>query len=149
MNVISIDPGHTTGVCIAQTTPDSFEVVKTLEIPWAHRFGGLQTLLGGTYTIQGVPLTPEAVVIENFRLRPDKAHSQIGQTFPSSQIIGIVQAFLYAAGYLEILEVQEPGQRTRVKILDNHKEMVSGSQHLKDAYQHARYYWIKHVRSNS
>lgn len=126
MNILAIDPGYTTGICSAKCH-DDFEVIQVGEFPWAKRHEALRTLLTGTYAPHGIPLTFDVVIIESFRLMPHKAQSQIGKTFPSSQLIGIVDYLCWKTS--TSLVIQEPGQRTRVKVLDQHKDLVKGSAH--------------------
>jgi len=143
MKILAIDPGYTSGICIADAS-DDFKVIQVGEFKWNARFEFLETLLTGKYIYQNVPLTLDVVITENFRLRPDKAHTQIGKTFPSSQIIGTVEYLCYVENIPFVL--QEPGARTRVKILPEHEHMVVGP-HQHDAYQHARLYYVTKVRS--
>jgi hypothetical protein len=142
MNILSIDPGYTSGVCMA-STHDDFEVIQVGEFDWDERFSVLETLLTGKHAPNGMPLIFDVVITENFRLRHDKAKTQVGQTFPSSQIIGIVGYLCYKQDIP--LVIQEPGTRVRVKVLDEHKYMVVGP-HITDAYQHARYYYVTKCR---
>lgn len=147
MYILSIDPGWTTGICIAKVDADEFEVIEAGEVKWALYHKALHTLLSGMHSPQGVPLTFDFVIVEQFRLRYNKAMSQVGQTFPSIHVIGAVETFLWLHNRADALVFQEPSQHGRVKILDKHKDFVIGSEHKKDAYRHARYFWITQIRS--
>jgi hypothetical protein len=164
MIVLAIDPGRTTGACVAEVSRTGFRVVTALEIPWESRLEILSALIDGTYFDKKSPQPPVAVVIENFRLRQGRALEQSGSDFPSSQVIGAVQAFLWmdlpshrANGDfllpidnrpygLERLHFQEPSCMARVLVLPEHAEIVRGSPHKEDAYKHARYFYIVNGR---
>lgn len=146
MYILSVDPGYTTGICIAKCDADEFEVIEAGEVKWALYHRVLHTLLAGTYAPQGVPLTFDFVIVEQFRLRFDKAMTQVGQTFPSVKVISTVETFLWLYNRAPSLVFQEPSQHDRVKILEEHNDLVKGSEHKKDAYRHARYFWITQIR---
>lgn len=178
MIILAIDPGRTTGACAIKTNNGhkGFELLTALEIPWENRLELLEVLIDGTYFDQKVPQPPEAIVIENFRLRQGRAFEQSGSDFPSSQLIGAVQAFLwmdkplldqvvhvgrdghavrkYLLGPqertriygLDRLHFQEPSCMSNVKIEPEHNDWVRGSEHKKDAYKHARFYYLAHVK---
>lgn len=57
------------------------------------------------------PLDPtyDVIVIEDWRLRPDKAHSMIGSSFPSVQFIGAVRLCCWVSGTK--LVTQQPSER--------------------------------------
>jgi len=174
MLILAIDPGRTSGICVVRTTEGKkgFVVVTALEMPWESRMEFLETLLDGTYFDQKVPQLPEAVVIESFRLRQGRALEQAGSDFPSSQVIGSIQAFLWMdkpttgvlAGsngqlthHFEIggparpvglarLHFQEPSTMSHVAIEPEDMPLLAGSPHKQDAYKHARFYYLAHIR---
>jgi len=146
MRILAFDPGVTTGACLIATEDDSwqFQVVNVLEIPWESRFATIKALIDGTYSIAGLQ-PPDAIVAEAFRLRQSRAYQQAGSDFPSSQVVGIIQAYIYDRyGSLDRYHTQEPVSMARVKILPEHKDLVAGSEHKKDAYKHARYFHVNH-----
>lgn len=172
MIILAIDPGRTTGICAIRTVDGvkGFEVVTALEILWENRLELLSALIDGTYFNPKVPQPPEAVVIENFRLRQGRALEQSGSDFPSSQLIGMVQAFLWMDKHivadapenikayvadnpqnfrpygLDRLHFQEPANMANVKIMPEDLGLLTGSNHKQDAYKHARFYYLAHVR---
>jgi hypothetical protein len=167
MLILGIDPGLTTGACALNVSKSGFIVVTALEIPWDARFESLKALIDGTFFNTKQPQPPVAVVIETFRLRQARALQQTGSDFPSSQVTGIVQAFLWLDKLdpfvskldylldpeitprpygLERLHFQEPIMMKQVAIADADKHWVEGSEHKKDAYRHARYYYLTQVR---
>jgi hypothetical protein len=151
--VIGIDPGKTTGVCIARlptarpeepeagTRLGEIEVINAYEILWDFRLEDIEGLFS---TPPGGRV--EAVVIESFHLYPDKAEAQIGSSFPSVQIIGIVEAMMHI--YLPKFQparicLVPAGNHKSVAILDTAPTVLNGnSAHIKDAYQLARLYQI-------
>lgn len=163
MIILALDPGRTTGACAIETLDSGFRVITALEIPWENRLPILEALLDGTYYSQ-VPQLPEAVVVETFRLRQGRALEQTGSDFPSSQVIGSIQAFLHldklprppGQGFLypnenrayglDRLHFQEPVCMSRVEILPGDFSFVSGSEHRKDAYKHARFFYLSQIK---
>lgn len=151
--VIGIDPGKTTGVCIARlptARPDipeisarlgEIEVLAAYEILWDFRLEDIETLFS-TPRVGGV----EAIIVEAFHLYPNKAEAQIGSSFPSVQIIGIVEAM--ARVYLPKINpprihMVPAGNHKNVAILDSAPTVLSSpSAHIRDAYQLARLYQI-------
>jgi hypothetical protein len=149
LNILAIDPGQTTGVCLIHTTPSDkgFEVDICEEIPWGDRFWHLEALIREGYCPEGPPHPPEVVVVEQFRLRQGRAYEQSGSDFPSCQVIGIVEAFLFIRQLPNTKYVlQEPGAMSRVMVSANDIEWVKGSPHKQDAYRHARYFYLLEVR---
>lgn len=162
MKILAIDPGETTGVCILQITKqrDDFEVDYVGEMSWDDRFRISRALVAGTWPQRAVDPAagpPEVVVIEQFRLRQGKAYMQAGSTFPSIQVQAIIETFVWnwnhyhdPGNHFESLHVklayQEPICMARVQILPDHHHLIAGSEHMKDAYKHARYYFATKVR---
>lgn len=143
--IISWDPGGTTGLAIIQYTGGtSFDVLRIAEVSWGSRFETTKAVLLAYSAIRH-NLT---IVVETFRLREDKKEDLVGSDFPSCQVIGIIQAWCYDFGILDNIVYQEPGIKSRTGILERHYDLVKGSEHKKDAYQHARYY-IVHEASKS
>ena len=158
MLILALDPGKTTGACAIRTdgSKKGFVVVTALEIPWESRLGTLEALIDGTFFDKKKPQPPEAIVVESFHLRQGRAYEQAGSDFPSSQVIGSIQAFLWLDREmfscqrlvygLERLYLQEPVIIARVRIDDPDLPVVQGSPHKQDAYKHAKFYFCAHVR---
>ncbi len=133
--IVSFDPGETTGFVAGEWFGGKeFELVDVTLIPWNDRFHQVQVLLKLH--------VPDYIVVEAFRLYPHRAMSQIGKTFPSSQMIGIIQSFAYLQGYLDRVIIQPASNRSSVKIPEEHLSMVGSSSHIRDAYRHLRYFVI-------
>ena len=146
MRVIGIDPGQTTGYVDIHLNGSSWQVVDAQEITWDERFR-LGPLLAGTPSdnIVGPPL-PDYVVVEQFTLYAHKAQEQIGSHFPSARVIGTLEAYMYDAGIIDRLIFQPASVRSLVKIMPAHEAILTGSPHKRDAYQHARYFLVTHLR---
>ena len=144
MIVLGVDPGQTTGFCLLKNCQGRQRVYSLLEagqILWDRRKLDMYALLSGTYRTR-LPV-PEAIVIESFRLRPGRAMEQVGSTFPSVQVIGNIEAFQFALSLSVPLIFQEPSIISRVEILPEHEDRLTGKPHAQDAYKHARYYLVK------
>jgi hypothetical protein len=142
MRIVSFDPGEHTGFCEANVDGDTFEVVKSTTIVWEERFELVPQLLVGT---DKAPL-PDVIVVEMFRLYGHKAQAQVGNDFPSSQMIGVIQTYAHMLNLLDKVVLQPASVMSRVKILDEHAPSLHRSEHARDAYKHLRYYVVTEVR---
>lgn len=144
MNILAVDPGQTTGVCMlkGERGSSSLSLLMAGEVFWDRRCFDFNALLTGTYK-ETLPI-PDCIVIENFRLRPGRALQQIGSTFPSVEVIGIIEGLRWAHQVQAQLYFQEPAQIARVQILPEHESRLTG-EHMKDAYKHGRLWAIKHL----
>lgn len=137
MYIVSFDPGETTGMVVGEWyewRPKTFNLAFHGEIPWGRRFAGVKDAIR-TYS-------PDFVVVESFRLYSHRAKTQIGKDFPSVQVIGIIQTYMYEAGILDRLMLQPAAVRSSVKILPDHLKLIGSSPHIQDAYRHLRYFVI-------
>lgn len=136
---LAIDPGQTTGICIGEVTGKfQFGISQCIEVPWDNRFEGV------TEAIRAI--NPDFVVMERFRVYAHKAADLVGSENPSSQIIGIVELYLWQRGQLDNLYYQNASERVATKVLPAHAELVKGSDHKRDAYQHFRTFIILNSR---
>ncbi len=135
ISVVSFDPGKTTGFAAGEWSGGKgFGLTEVAIIGWDDRFLQVKDLLKSH--------VPDYIVVEAFRLYPHRANSQIGKTFPSSQMIGIIETFAYLQGRLDRVVIQPASNRSSVKIPDEHLLMVGSSAHVQDAYRHLRYFVI-------
>ena len=142
MRIVAFDPGERTGFCEALVSDDgSFQVVMSCTIAWRDRFIETPILLQSNET---VPL-PEIIVVESFRLYAHKAKDQIGNDFPSAQMIGTIQTYLHQLGILDRLILQPASAMSRVQILPDHMPSLDRAEHARDAYKHLRYYIVTHL----
>lgn len=136
--VMAWDPGGTTGVCVAawnRQTPGTFKVLYDNVVLWPTRLRRIRELID--------EYEPETTITESFRLYESKAKDQIGADFPSCQVIGIIEAYLYMTGLN--LPIYQPAAiisgKPPVQILLEHQPLLHHSEHGRDSYKHARY-WI-------
>lgn len=116
------------------------------QILWNRRKYDFWALFTATFQ-EGLPM-PQYVVIESFRLRPGRAMEQVGSTFPSVEMIGLIEAFQFVVGPMNFFEIvyQEPGAIGRTAVLPEHTKYFVGKPHAMDAYKHARYFFVTEVR---
>lgn len=143
MIVIAIDPGRTTGVCVASVAPASrdYALLEAVAVEWDQRHKVLYNLLL-KYSVDVEDEAIGAIVIESFMLYPDKAAAQSYSDFPSVDVIGAVRAFAYLLGLERLIVMQGAAQRKSARIQAEHYDMVRATKHTRDAYQHLRYYVI-------
>jgi len=123
------------------------------EVAWKDRFAEMRGLVAGTWprrAVDPVAGPPDVIVIESFRLRQGKAYVQAGSDFPSIQVQATFQTFVWDWNHtankpIEIV-FQEPYimSRTQIRAEDDH--LLQGSEHMKDSYRHARFYFITKIR---
>lgn len=142
--LVSVDPGGTTGFCSLYFAgglidPDQYTVHTALEVTfnnrfWYHSFFATQRDQIGI------------IILERFKLfgRQATMKAQINSEFPSVRIIGIVEAFAFQFGLLDKIVFQEPNDRKSAQIPPMHWAAIGPSDHVKDAYRHARYYALTH-----
>lgn len=148
MLVLSIDPGHTTGIALAsgvEATERTFTLLQAGEIAWEDRCKGFKALLTRIAALDE-PLC--AIVIERFVLYPNEAHNLSYSDFPSVRVIGIVEAYADELGLADKIVLQAASQRKSVQILSEHYEQIKRSKHSRDAYQHLRYFVIMQAQRN-
>jgi hypothetical protein len=148
--LICFDPGHTTGfVAVYYIHQSSFVVARAEEILWHQRFDRTSWLLDH-YLNQREGLS--AIIVEDYRLRKDKAEDQAGSEMPSSKMIGTIETLAWLATVpgtnprqraYDLVKFQMPGIKQRTQIVSRHVPMVctfGGRDHVSDAYKHGRYF---------
>jgi hypothetical protein len=136
----AFDPGYTTGFAAGWYTGNGqFNLEQAIEIRWDARFDALIAL---------VP-TLDWIIYERFALYASHMKDQINSEFPSVQFIGALQLAAYMAGKSNRLVVQPASERRQIKVLSEHQDFVTGSQHKRDAYQHLRLFCLLNKRSVS
>jgi hypothetical protein len=134
MFIVAIDPGEATGVAIVSVDlhdHDVDSVLQTYEIAWDDRF----SLIPLITDMRKAPLLPNKIVVESFRLYPSEFQHQIGKEFPSVRVIGIIESACYLADMLDRIVLLPAHVKKNVKI----RHDLPKSEHIKDAYQLARY----------
>lgn len=137
--IMAWDPGGTTGVCAAVPAPDQpsgFLIIESTIVLWNNRFSRIRDLID--------LYRPTHTVVEDFTLYKHKANDQIGSRFPSSQVIGIIEAYLYMIGcampsYQKAFQISG---KPPVLILPEHLPLLTASEHARDAYRHLRYWFV-------
>lgn len=140
---VTIDPGGTTGFVVlchpnGVITSEHYTVHTALEVMWSNRFWYHRFLIDHRDRIG-------AIVIEKFVLfpNPKTMQAQIGSEFPSVRTIGIIEAYAELLGLHDRITYQMPNDRNSAKIPQEHWKVVGPSDHVKDAYRHARYFaWM-------
>ncbi len=135
VTIAAFDPGTTTGLVVASwASGKTFFVDRAEEIVWGERFHKVRRTLR--------TWKPDFIVIEDFILYPHRAQEQIGNKFPSPQVIGIIEAYAYDLKLYDRIVKQPAVNRTSVKIPADHRKALGSSPHILDAYRHARYFII-------
>jgi hypothetical protein len=134
----AFDPGYTTGFAAGWYTGNGqFNLEQAIEIRWDARFDALIAL---------VP-TLDWIIYERFALYASHAKAQINNEFPSVQFIGALQLAAFMANKSNRLVQQPAHERRQIKVLEEHKELLAGSAHKRDAYQHLRLFCLLNKRS--
>lgn len=135
MRLIGVDPGQTTGyVKLLHDHDGELRVLEAKEIVWTARMELIPLIAA---SVLEDPQVPTTVVVESFRLFPHEFHHQVGSTFPSVHIIGIIDAACWLANPSPEIIYQPAVNKSRVLIY----HPLPGSEHVRDAYRHARYYY--------
>lgn len=144
------DPGGTTGYFIGELdsgAPAGFQVLESGIIQWHYRFSRIRLLLDR--------YRPSTSIVESFRLYRDKAQDQIGSTFPSAQVIGIIEAYCFMVGIA--MPIYQPAAtiagKPPVLVLPIHTNLLymgtkDMMEHSNDAYKHVRY-WVEQHRQQT
>ena len=138
---LGIDPGETTGVCVAYSSGDELIVSEAFELTWESRF----QLLPLVSILSEQSATQLDIVVESFHLYKHRAQQQVGSYFPSVRVIGILETAAWASKILNRIIYQSASDIARVTVLPQHAKIVGGSEHTKDAYKHIRYHYVKHI----
>lgn len=126
--VYSFDPGRVTGIAKGDTFGNLFETVQLEEEPlWDY--------------LESIKIA-HTFIIEEFRIRPDKAQSFIFSEMQTIQIIGALKFKAHQFGAQVIMQsptIKSIGYKwAGIQPPKNH-----GLSHSTDAYAHLSYYWTK------
>lgn len=139
--IMAWDPGGTTGYTIGLWKPLTFEPYEVLwngVVTWHNRLSRIRELIEEHQ--------PTVTIVESFHLYKDKAEDQIGSDFPSCQVIGIIEAYLYMTGLnLPIYQPAALLHKPPVQIPLEYQPLIGSSEHEKDSFRHMRY-WIERQR---
>lgn len=144
MNILALDPGGTTGVCVF-SWPHSRQIkpredlsqylIFTTQINSNH----LPKISEELSNII-VKYSPEYLIFEHFGLYGHKAQSLIGSDMLTSQVIGIIKIVAYNFN-IECIEQMAANVKlfyTDSK-LKNHNVYLKATKHARDAVRHALY----------
>lgn len=141
---VSIDPGGTTGFVAlyhpsGTIDPNTYTVHTALEVTFNNRFWYRNWLIEHRDQI-GV------IILERFKLFSNQKtmQAQINSEFPSVRIIGIIEAYAETLALFDRIVFQEPNDRKSAQIPKIHWKALGPSDHVKDAYRHARYHSLTH-----
>lgn len=142
MKIAAFDPGRTTGYCVVDFHDnDVGKILDMQEITWDERFRILPILANKSYGQRpGGPFALDVIVVESFHLYNHEFKHQVGSEFPSVRVIGIIEAGCWNYDLLHLLHFIPPSSKKYVKVL-NEDVAKCGSEHIKDAYQLARYWY--------
>lgn len=147
------DPGETTGICVGKIREDLatsriyFDVLYSDIISWTDHYKRTAELLDW--------YRPDIIVIEGFWLYEGKAKAQVGNTFPSVEVIGVIRARAFDRGLLNRIITQPAALASGVQIKQEHESLLYSlgtselREHAKDAYRHLRYYTVQQVHRRS
>lgn len=133
--VVSFDPGYTTGVftCDGVREDMTFINPQSFEIPWNRRF----EMIAEIFTRH----QPDVVVVERFSLFRGRAKQQIGSTFPSVEIIGVIST--YRNDLCPSAEIVTQPAWAKERTIRKLEESCScRGPHTRDAMRHAIYYYV-------
>lgn len=135
--LIAFDPGRTTG-CVVVSSIDypscTYEITGYKAIEWAKRSAIFELLK--RYDAMG---DLDAIVVEDFRLYPDKALAQSYDEFPSSKVIERILVYAELLGIAHKIVMQMPSLRHNVKLPAAEHSAIR-NKHCIAAMLHARYY---------
>lgn len=135
--ILAFDPGFTTG-CVAVSNIDyancKYQITGYKAIEWASR-GCILELLQRFNAMGDL----DAIVIEDFKLFPNKALDQSYSDFPSSKVIERITVYAELLGIEDRLVLQMPSLRHNVK-LPSAEHSAIPNKHCIAAMLHARYY---------
>lgn len=135
MILIAIDPGKTTGiVCVQAPSLDTAIMAETTDIKNTIDFIRIMR------TSEEHPTT---IIIEEFRLRKNKAVQQAGSTIPSAEVIGAIRGWAIGKDNVEIVMQSASAIGTIVPVMLKAFGLwqpTVGKPHARDAARHLIYY---------
>lgn len=138
--LISFDPGKATGFVIFDAIDfkaREYDLAAVGVIEW-HDRRHIETLLKDAQ--------PDYIIIEEFKLRRDKALEQSGSDMPSPRVIERILTYCEQLDFEDRIVIQMPGLRTNCNVPLEHQKACRIS-HIRAAYLHGRYYVLTHKES--
>jgi len=137
--LVAFDPGGTTGFVIFDNVDyraRDYDLSAVGVIEW-HDRKHIETILRSSM--------PDVIVIEDFKLRRDKALEQSGSDMPAPRVIERILVYCEQLKLDDRIVIQMPGLRTSCNVPLEHQRVCRIS-HIRAAYLHARYYVLTHKR---
>lgn len=135
--IISFDPGGNTGIVLASEIDyqaREFKIIGKSVVNFQQRATILDILT--KYADQ-----LDVIIIEDFRLFPDKAASQAYSEFIPVKVIERITVYAELLAIADKIVMQQPAQRLSAKgFPPDHQVALGSNRHLYAAYQHLRYY---------
>lgn len=145
--MISFDPGIHIGIVSAvninysKRTYDLGPINEVLMFPDRYKLMGILARNADQL---------EAIIVENFRLFPNKAQAQSYSEFETVKVIERIQVYCEQLEIAHMITMQEPSVRHSAKGMpDEHAKVLKHDRHLTAAYQHLRFYIFMHKHSNA
>ena len=135
--VAVFDPGQTTGYFSCTGIDYKARTIRDAdshEIMWGNHECEIRSVL--------MAFKPEVIVIETFSLYRGKAKQQIGSTFPSVEIIGVIKAYVSEHMPNTVIVMQPAWAKERtIRAYEDSVKGVVGP-HCRDAMRHFVYYAV-------
>lgn len=145
MRVLALDPGSRVGWAAADVDPVTGE--------WDNLTHGITELWPMSDKVDEVAGNYDLIVIEDWRLYPDKAKTMVGSSFPSVQFIGAVKGSARRAGTKVVLQgaaTKTSADKTMKAVRPELYELVTrpvahDDGHDQDALRHLWFWTTKHT----
>lgn len=141
-----VDPGETCGLALryeAQRVAkydDYSEHYGTLTLATDDAIDAFEVFIRDAWRLYNVRVT---LVIEEYRIYPDKAQAHIGKTLPTAEAIGAFKC-LARMGDAKVVEQPAYVKETTAALLKGRGiKSIGGSRHAKDAEIHMWYYSLR------
>lgn len=143
--IISFDPGISTGVVTATNVnyiTRTYDLGPCAVVMYPDRHLIMEILARNADQL-------EQIIIENFRLFPNKAQAQSYSEFEAVKVIERITVYCEQLELAHLVTMQEPSVRLSAKGMpEDHAKIIRPNRHLTAAYQHCRFYIFMHKHSS-
>jgi hypothetical protein len=141
LTIHAFDPGVTTGFTITKHDQRGIELLFRAELVGMEGWQRWSDVLWKV-------AKPDRIVVEAFRLYPNKAQSQIGSRFPSAEGIGIARFVAHCKSIPIVEQMATCKEAFQDDLLQKVLPTIAleTSPHIKDAARHACYYHYNTLR---
>lgn len=143
-HTIAIDPGETCGVARTYEVPTPSGL--DLKLYYGSLSRPLEEFLQG-FNHMCLTERIDLVIVESYRIYPDKAMMHIGQPLVTAELIGAIK---WIAGYQGIRVIEQPAgikATTGALLKGRGFKAVGKDQHAKDAEVHLWYHALREIES--